>query len=891
MLASALTACFDGGRDAPHTVTGTISGMQGSGLTLQINGGGDLRPSANGRFEFAQALMNGAAYSIDVRTHPSFPAQMCTVTNGTGTIHAANASSVVITCSNLPVPFVQAEPNVRAARVTWDGVEQATRYELVASSARNCSVDNYASCPDGALLTDVSSPHSFTGLRNGRPYFFRVQTVYANGTKGLSNEAGARPGALSFGGAVPLDAAPIGAIAPAGNGVVYLGGGFTQVGIASGSAVPLDAATGRFAIPDFPTVDGPVFAIAADGKGGWYLGGAFAHVAGQPRNNLAHTLANGALDTQWNPNNSEHKWDEQVSALAVSSTGTVYVGGKFNSLGAVTRQNLAAVGSNGEVTSWSPTADGQVRAIAAAGSTIYVGGDFTIVSVTTRDRLAAIDANGELTSWNPGVAFPATRIPSSVDALALSGNGLYVGGRFSSVGGAIRHNLAAFDVSNGTMVSWAPDADGQVLGIAVSGSTVYVGGNFRTIAGVPRNFLAAVDAGGAVTSWNPGVDDIVDALTVLESSLYVGGYFRNVGGAPRNYLASVDAAGAVTSWNPGADYAVHALAASAGTVYAGGEFRIIGGVSRNHLAALDSTGALTAWNPNANGPVFALAVSGSTVFVGGMFTALNDVTRTALGAVDASGEVTSWNPGVLKCPPQLAVCVPDGRVFTLAVFGDVVYAGGDFSAVNGLARQNLAAVDTGGVVAAWSPASNGRVSALTVSGNNVYVGGYFTTINGVARSSLAAIDVSGALTPWTPDANGSVFALAATPGGRVYAGGEFEAIGTVSRNHLAAFDTGGALLAWNPDTDGSVRAMAVSNDTLYFGGDFGLVNGATRDHLAAVDADGGVTSWNPVVNGQVLAVAVSSDVVYVGGRFTAAGDALRIGFTDVGATSGAASVR
>jgi hypothetical protein len=41
--------------------------------------------------------------------------------------------------------------------------------------------------------------------------------------------------------------------------------------------------------------------MAPDGSGGCYIGGNFNNVGGVPRNNLARVLANGTVDPNWDP--------------------------------------------------------------------------------------------------------------------------------------------------------------------------------------------------------------------------------------------------------------------------------------------------------------------------------------------------------------------------------------------------------------------------------------------------------------------------------------------------------------------------------------------------------------------------------------------------------------
>ncbi|MGD0938887.1 MAG: hypothetical protein ABR905_04175 [Terracidiphilus sp.] len=85
-----------------YTVGGTVSGLVGSGLTLLMNGGGTNLPiSANSSFNFSAIgeTLTPGPYSVTVNTLPSSPAQICTVTNGSGTITNANITNVQVTCA------------------------------------------------------------------------------------------------------------------------------------------------------------------------------------------------------------------------------------------------------------------------------------------------------------------------------------------------------------------------------------------------------------------------------------------------------------------------------------------------------------------------------------------------------------------------------------------------------------------------------------------------------------------------------------------------------------------------------------------------------------------------------------------------------------------------
>ncbi len=81
------------------TIGGTISGLSGSGLVLENNGGDSLALAAGATsFTFATSIPAGSSYDVTVKTQPSNPTQTCSVSNASGTANA-NVTSVSVTCS------------------------------------------------------------------------------------------------------------------------------------------------------------------------------------------------------------------------------------------------------------------------------------------------------------------------------------------------------------------------------------------------------------------------------------------------------------------------------------------------------------------------------------------------------------------------------------------------------------------------------------------------------------------------------------------------------------------------------------------------------------------------------------------------------------------------
>ena len=85
-----------GGFSAIHTIGGSISGLNSSGLILTDNGGDSLMvPSGAMSFTFTQSLAAGASYDVAIATQPS--GETCSVASGAGMV-TGNVTTVRVTC-------------------------------------------------------------------------------------------------------------------------------------------------------------------------------------------------------------------------------------------------------------------------------------------------------------------------------------------------------------------------------------------------------------------------------------------------------------------------------------------------------------------------------------------------------------------------------------------------------------------------------------------------------------------------------------------------------------------------------------------------------------------------------------------------------------------------
>lgn len=571
-----------------------------------------------------------------------------------------------------------------------------------------------------------------------------------------------------------------------------------------------------------------------------------------------------------------------------------------------------------------------INALERVGNILYVGGNFTTVNgAATRKYVAAIDLSTKtLTSWNPN--------PNGyVYALKAAGSVVYVGGSYTSIGGQTRSKIAAIDATTGLATSWnalVTTGTGYVYTIDVGPSTVYFGGSFSNVAsGSPtrRNFAAVNTTTGALTTFNPRPDDNVRTILLDGTTLYVAGEFTNIAGVNKTGLVALNVTTGLltsfsTTFNSGLydNNFVYTLAIDGQKLFIGGDFLTINGTERARLAVVDkTTGALEPMVDRAmGGYVLTISISGGKLLAAGNLRGISGITSSlrCIALDEETGQGTNWIP---QMPALPANAYANGIYFHYQ--NNRVYYWQDLQLPVGNDREaRLGAVNStdGAAIATWSVTVDDEISAWAFSGNALYLTGNFTSVNGVARNGFAAVDlVTGAVLPWTisftPDfIGGDVINSMIVHNNVVYVGGEFSFTDNgVVRNNLAAWNaTTGAINSWAPQVTlvqyQYVKVGAAHNGQVYLIGDVALradaTSGEIDDWQLQIDIDYGVESiviqgssvylaggfspglvrvdintgevngWQPELNdvydseGSVNALAVSGTKLFVGGNFS-----------------------
>lgn len=479
-----------------------------------------------------------------------------------------------------------------------------------------------------------------------------------------------------------------------------------------------------------------------------------------------------------------------------------------------------------------------------------------------------------------------------------TGQALYVGGDFTTIGGVEAKSLAKWDGRHWSPVGHGVEG-GPIRSMCVfdqgTGPKLYLGGGFTSSNGMSVSRVVRWD-GVAMESVGSEINNDVYALAVFndertnETALYAGGTFTDIQPNMTRGIARWDGvqwssvgtgiSGCITGDCAPAVLALTVYDDGTGpSLFAGGQFISAGQTVVNNVARWNGT----EWLALNNGVVAATAAvhalhvheegGNSLLCAGGVFSnAQMDDPNPAYAIAFWDG--TSWRSAGsgLNASVRALTTFDDGSGGGPELhIGGSLYTirpidGGDDIPVIGVAKLS------GGMLQPLGSAMNSQINTLEVfddgTGPALFAGGNFTTFDGTVVRRVAKWNG----VTWLPlgdGTDGPVYALEVFDDGSgpsLYAGGEFTHAGGVMSNGIAkwngsTWDAVNGGVSRNSDR-GVVYALKAfdgdSGPALFVGGNFDAAGGVAASHVAQWDG----RSWSALDNGavdRVLALEVFDD--------------------------------
>ncbi|MBI3110387.1 MAG: hypothetical protein HYZ01_02340 [Ignavibacteriales bacterium] len=513
-------------------------------------------------------------------------------------------------------------------------------------------------------------------------------------------------------------------------------------------------------------------------------------------------------------------------------------------------------------------------------------------------------------AWSDQFTVPGI-VDGYVYAMTTDGTNLYIGGKFSVIGGTIANNVIRWDGARWHSIGEGTEngVTGTVEGLAYADGKLFVGGAISKAGSREVNSVAYWDG----SAWHPlGIGDTngvrmiyrfddgttqvgrghVWSLYAHSDMLYIGGLL---------HLAGTDTTQGMTGWRISAgrwerfngglksryeNDLVYGMSfiVQGNSLFVGGKFDTAGGVHTRNIARWDGT-AWSAVGGGANHWVRGLAANAQgTLFASGFFDSIG--TRKVSGVGQWDG--TSWEPvGKLSVHEPGSTSMPDVR--EVHALNGEVYITGNFQYVNDVPANGLARWDG----TQWHPLAGlgfthglwrGAVRNLRQVGTNLYVGGDFKTADNYLLSNIAMWDEASSAWRLLEDGSankgiydGSIYTLASS-GSATYAGGIFSAAGGVYARSIAKWENGTwdhLSMGFINGIKGSVSAIIADGENVYVGGSFGFAGSVQAYHIAQWDGK----EWSSmgigvggVSGASVDALLKVGNYLYVGGHFAVVGD-------------------
>ena len=614
---------------------------------------------------------------------------------------------------------------------------------------------------------------------------------------------------------------------------------------------------------------GNIRALALDSDDRILIGGFFNLVGSQSRNFLARLDSEGNLDDDFNLNFNINDNDDGLSvrAIAIDSDNKIVIGGRFNNMGNIERDEVARLDSDGslDISFNSPTISGRgefVRSLAIQqDNKVLIGGSFDNVAGAERDSIARLNTNGSLdTSFNP----PNISGSPIRSILVQSDFQILIGGLIQLDGSTVARLNADGSLDPRFDISVSNDV--FAMAQQASDNSILIGGGFATINGIARSRLARINFLPELSFTTPTISQAEGDTEGVIFEFEVSRSMLNDEDSSVTYTLSGGANNPATA----DDFVSNELAQGTLTFTDGVSRQTISvAVLGDTLTELDETFTITLSNP-------VNAILNTSVAQG---TILND---------DITVD-TGFNP------------TADNSIFSILAQADgSILVGGTFANIGGESRNRVARFNPDDSLdSMFNPPTDsvdGSVFAMLVQGDGkIVLAGNFTTFGGSTRNAIARIHADGSFDEtFNPNVTGSTITIDALAlqiidgEEKILIGGEFSAVGDVSRNNMARLNLDGSLDdslndSFDPNVDNRVRSIVVDNQNrILLSGSFnnvGSTTNTTTRHITRLNADGSLddnfnSPFTSAMDGNntIFSIAIQADErIVIGGDFSSVG--------------------
>jgi uncharacterized delta-60 repeat protein len=641
------------------------------------------------------------------------------------------------------------------------------------------------------------------------------------------------------------------------NGKIYVGGAFTAYkGVTNVRIIRLNPDGGKDTGFDNTTGFGSIVnAIAIDSSGKIYVGGQFTTYKGVTNNRIIRLNADGSRDTGFDNTTG---FGNTVNAIAIDSSGKIYVGGAFTTYKGVTNNYIIRLNPDGSKDTGFDNTTGFSTIVLSitidSNGKIYVGGGFTTYKGVANTRIIRLNPDG-----NKDTGFDnATGFDNSVNAIAIDSNGrIYVGGIFTTYKGEINSRIIRLNPDGFPQFTTYLKISNPGTDITASTQLSRIDENGMEIERVTSNTLTINE----IKTYRFSFGDIDLGAFSLSNRLRL------------NLITNLPLSGLGNT--------VNAIAIdSNGKIYVGGDFTTYKGVNNAYIIRLNPDGSKDTGFDNTTGfgnTVNAIAIdSNGKIYVGGFFTTYKSVAANRIIRLNADGSKDTAFDNITGF---------DNSVNAIAIDSNgKIYVGGVFTSYKGVTNNRIIRLNPDGSKDTSFDNTTGfnlDVTSIAIdSFGKIYVGGIFTTYKGVTNNRIIRLNPDGSKDTAFDNTTGfdsTVNAIAEDSNGKIYVGGQFTTYKGVNNNRIIRLNPNGSKdTAFDNTTgfNGIVNSITIDylNGIIYVGGAFGAYKGATNNGIIRLNSDGSKdTGFDNTTgfNGTVRSIVMDSfGDIYMGGSFT-----------------------